>query len=283
MSEQETDSDPELDDMFGVTLATMARRKSLFQKFNKKNRITNSSTTTKTLMQWIARRSWAPTTKLSHFATLTKTLSLNKILIQGDIKGCMRQLKIEALASSIQRAAPMTITKFNSAIAKLNSSNHMEIKVLIQLSWAFAARLTSITALTRTAIDIQAIDKHMSKIRITFRSGKTIAATGVYTITALLPNESSSWILQQPLKIFRNNIDFYYNRIRSTISPLKVRSIRRGALQHLARQKIPPEKLLLISRHKTMESLYKYLDDGIEAAWEQDATFHTAKLLWTDS
>lgn len=282
MTDDETDSE-ELDDMFGVTAATMTRRKRLFQKFNNRDRITNNSTTATIIMQWISRRNWAPTTKLSHFATLTKTLSLNKISIQGDIQGCIRQLKISALASDIQRVPPLTTTMLNTTLQKLNNNTQMEIRVLIELSWTFAARLTSITALTRNVINIQPHDTIMSKIRVTFRTGKTITATGVYTITALLPNSSANWIMQQPMKIFNKHIEHYYKKIRAAISPFKVRSIRRGALQHLARQRISPEKLLLISRHKTMESLYKYLDDGIEAIWEQEEVFNMTKLLWTDS
>ena len=121
MTDDETDSE-ELDDMFGVTAATMTRRKRLFQKFNNKDRITNNSTTATIIMQWISRRNWAPTTKLSHFATLTKTLSLNKISIQGDIQGCIRQLKIAALASDIQRVPPLTTTMLNTTLQKFNNT-----------------------------------------------------------------------------------------------------------------------------------------------------------------
>lgn len=228
------------------------------------------------MLTWVQKKPWTASTKASHFSTLTKTLRLKNITISGDINGAIRQLKLDSIHSPKDRATPIPIRDLLSIASRVNP----ELRALLHLSWAFAARLTSITNLTRSQLHIQEVDQYMSKIRATFRHGKTISATGPYTITALIPNQTANWISDQPNKMFTKEITSYYNALRKHLGQYKIRSVRRGALQLLASRNLPPADIMLMSRHKHVSSLYAYLDDGALAHWEQDTLSRMSEYLW---
>lgn len=228
------------------------------------------------MLEWILKKKWSPTTKLSHFATLAKMLQLSKVTILGDLSGATRQLKLDAIRHPPERVTPITLPH----LLKISFKTDLHHRALIHLSWAFAARLTSITALTRQQLQFHQHNDRFSTVTATFRAGKTILATGAYTITALIPTQTANWILSRPARIFDHHIQTYYNTLRRVLRPYKIRSIRRGALQHLAKQGIAPELIMLISRHKTIASLYAYLDDGLHAAWETRQTIPLTASLW---
>lgn len=274
-SSAETNSTTDFDH-YGVTAATAARRNVLFGKFKRKNRISDKQTSVKTVLKWIQKRKWSPTTKLSHFATLIKMLQLNNVFISGDIGGAIRQLKSDAIRHTPERVQPITLIH----LLKISYKTDPHHRALLHLSWAFGARLTSITALTRQQLHFQQTTDRFSTVTATFRTGKTILSTGAYSITALLPTETANWILSRPARIFDRPIQEYYNTLRRILRPYKIRSIRRGALQHLAKQGIKPELIMLISRHKTIASLYAYLDDGVHATWETRQTIPLTASLW---
>jgi hypothetical protein len=228
------------------------------------------------MLTWVQKKPWTASTKASHFSTLTKTLRLKNIAISGDLSGAIRQLKLESIHSPKDRAPPIPLHELLKIATRVNP----ELRALLHLSWAFAARLTSITNLTRSQIHIQEVDQYMSKIRATFRHGKTISATGPYTITTLIPNQTANWITDQPNRMFTKEITTYYNLLRKQMGNYKIRSIRRGALQVLASRNLPPTDIMLMSRHKHISSLYAYLDDGALAHWEQDTLTLMSGYLW---
>lgn len=278
-SSDETDSSASSMEHLGVTDETATRRNRIFNAFNKKGRITDGCTTVTIALNWIQKKSWRPSTKQSNFGTLIKMIDLKNIRIEGDRKGAARQLLLNTIRHQPVRVAPLDL----ETVIKLAAKADDQHKALIYLTWAFAARLTSITKLTRPQLHLQQFNKQFTLATATFREGKTIAATGAYTIKGLIPTESANWITSRPARIFENSIDQYYSRLKSILKPFKVRSLRRGAIQHLSRQRFAPEEIMLLSRHKTIQSLYAYLEDGREAHWEHDKTLTMNASLWKGS
>lgn len=274
-SSEETDSSSETSHL-GVTEGTASRRNRIYARFNRKNRIHQGRTHISTALHWIEKQSWQPSTKLSHFGTLLKMLELKNVNVIGDRTGAIRQLKSASILQQPSRVPPLDLQSLLKA-ARRTDAHH---RALLHMAWAFAARLTSITQLTRSQINLTAHNERFTIIRATFRAGKTILATGAYTITALIPTESANWISTRPAKIFDRDIKNYYSKMKSILKPFKVRSIRRGALQFLASKNTSPETLMLLSRHKSISSLYAYLDDGAEARWEIERTLNMNAELW---
>jgi integrase len=221
------------------------------------------------------RKKWAASTQLSYFNVILAYLKM-KTQVTGNVNGAQRDFKLSAIAQTPNRVAPLTLKRMIDASKRLD----MEHKTLLYLAWGTAARLTSITKLQRQNITFQQISSTTTTATITFRSGKTILATGPYTLVSHLPTVCANWILQQPKNIFPRATEQYYAVLRKAIGP--IRGIRRGALQHLAGKKTKPEHLLLISRHTTMKSLYHYLDDGRMATWEHNTMKQMAVDIWTD-
>ena len=101
------------------------------------------------------------------------------------------------------------------------------------------ARLTSIVSLTpRHFISLGAQPDGMHTCIVTFKEGKTILATGAYSIQANIPQETWNYISRrnQNEKVFARNIHHYYEKIRPILKArnMEIKSFRRGALQHLA-------------------------------------------------
>lgn len=274
-SSEETDSSSATSHL-GVTDGTASRRNRIYAKYNRKNRIQQGHTLISTALKWIEKKSWQPSTKLSNFGTLLKMLELKNVTVIGDRTGAIRQLKNTSIWHQPNRVPPLDLQSLLKA-ARRTDAHH---RALLHMTWAFAARLTSITQLTRAQIHLTAHNERFTIIRATFRAGKTILATGAYTITAMIPTESANWITTRSARIFDHDIKNYYAKLKSILKPFKVRSIRRGALQLLASKNTSPENLMLLSRHKTINSLYAYLDDGAEARWEIERTLNMNAELW---
>ena len=121
---------------------------------------------------------------------------------------------------------------------------------------------------------------------ITFVEGKTLKSTGPYTLHVTVPidiaTEVQTLITTRLLKKARY---LFCAAGKAMVSKelkalgLEMRSTRRGALQTLAAAGLPPQEILLFSRHKDIHGLYAYLDDGKMARWEAAKTLPASCLL----
>jgi hypothetical protein len=277
-SETETsDSDGERERHQGVTMAHTKRRQKLWKRFTTKFQdITATSIRYELIQACITRKKWAESTRLSYFHTLISEVKRRGLPMTGDYSGINRELTLAKIQAVTKRVPAIPI---EHPITALTKCTMIETKVLIAMTWAFAARLTSITALTRLDIKgMKAVDDNEVYLTITFRSGKTILYTKRYTLTMRVPNFVANYISASPLVIFPKDIDQYYTAIRKSLKPYSTRGLRRGAVQHLAAKGTTPDTLMLITRHKNIESLYSYLDDGLFAQWETSKTADLA--MW---
>jgi hypothetical protein len=176
----------------------------------------------------------------------------------------VRELKLEYVKTPPQRALITTpqLVKQILSTPGLTPSMH----ALTEMMHIFAARLTSLTGLHLEDIFLKG-----NMCKATFRSGKTILATGPYTLVGRLSAKSIQFLKDHDTNPVFPPPATCYRRLRRVFAPrgIEVRSFRRGTLQWLA-QWYAPEKLLLISRHTSVQSLYNYLDSGQEALWEHD-------------
>jgi integrase len=202
----------------------------------------------------------------------------------------VRELKKELYAYKPQRAELATLPEIQAMITQTDSD---EIRALIGLMWSSAARLTSITSLRKSDVLIASGTDEPSLqsaiMTMTFRQGKTILATRPYTIHVDVPIQVARAVqvlktrtMEEHGKLFKKKPDTYYKELRPTLQRflLTIRSLRRGALATLAMANVPPEQLLLLSRHKSKEGLYTYLDDGLYAFWEGQQTLQLSNKLW---
>ena len=229
------------------------------------------------LYHWVSKHKWSERTKISYFATIKVNLERRGVHWDGDVVGALRQLRLHAMENPPTRVLPITVQELISKTRKLPA----DMEAITIMAWAFGARLTSIQAIRRTDMKFQQWNSHMAEISITFRKGKTILATGPYTVTTLIPIKIANWIMTQENQVFQKEVGVYYNVIRKALKPYAIRSLRKGALQALAKRNIDPTTLMLFSRHKTMQSLYAYLDDGMACNWEKVKTEIVAPILWT--
>ena len=202
--------------------------------------------------------------------------------IQGDTAGYVRELQKQLTQHKPDRAQPAAQRQIRDIIEKITDT---ECATILALCWACAARLTSCIGLLRSDIN-EVVRRHeMTELTITFRVGKTVLATGAYSVRTNLPNKYADWLLQHDTSMFNHTPEYYYKKLRPHLRPagLEIKSLRRGALQTLALMGFPPEEVLLISRHTTVKGLYAYLDDGRHAAWETTRTAQLTTHLWDDS
>lgn len=271
------ESDEEAEQHLGVTEATGKRRDKITLLFQKFTKVTRQDTSIPTVLNFLESQPWAASTKLTAATTLISHARRKNTPIPGDAKGLIRQLKLETIHHCPNRSRPFTLKELNSKLTKATDS---ELTSLLATTWAFAARLTSIISLQAADISMQAFNEQYTTIIATFRSGKTILATGPYTIKTLIPTIYANFIASKRGPVWTKPPETYYNRLKPIIRPFHVRSIRRGALQALARANIEPQQILLFSRHTTVSALYRYLDDGQVAIWEQNKTEDMASVLW---
>jgi len=274
-SVETTTSDESSASQFGVTEKTLRRRAQLTKKFLKRA----PNLQAKELLTFLQNKRWKPSTKFSHAVTIIAELKRRSQPLKGDVNGLLRELKLEMIKTKPNRVTPIDGKSLANILTR---TNDLEIATLICLTWAFAARLTSIIGLTRTDCEFHQIAPQWTSLRATFRSGKTISTTGPYSIRTQIPTIYANWILSQPMQIFRRTTEQYYAACTRALNPFTVRSIRRGALQQLA-QEFEPEQLLLFSRHTRIKGLYAYLDDGANAHWELNKMTTMAQHLWTSS
>ena len=227
----------------------------------------------------MAKKKWSPKTKLSYVMTLLSQFTRHGISLVGDKKGMIRLFKLEALKHAPTRVNPIPLQQL---IGRLRQTKEMDIEAMITLMWAYAARLTSIHQIRQTNMEFKQMDSRTTAVCTTFRAGKTILATGAYSITARIPTRIANWLLAQPATVFPQTVGYYYDKVRRILRPYTIRSIRRGAVQHLAKE-FDNEQIRLITRHTKAAGLYAYLDDGRHETHEQETSLQMSSRLWTST
>ena len=222
-------------------------------------------------------------TRHTNATTICAEMKRRNLSILGDTTGYIRSLSKLLAAHKPTRANPASSTTILHAASAMTT----ECATLLCLMWATASRLTSMLNLRMDDInDSKMVDDSLTALSVTFRTGKTILATGAYTTRAVVPHRVAIYLSQSMGSvIFTKPAEYYYAVMRPTLASLsiEIRSIRRGALQALGTSDFPPEDILLMSRHTTVQGLYRYLDDGRHAHWETRKQQAMSTAIWKNS
>jgi integrase len=229
-----------------------------------------------TLRMWRSQANWCPTTWQKTLATtlgalaraMTYTTCPRDLPISGIsvIKDAMAAAQKEA--SAFEASAPKAASK--EQIYAAMEQAPLAVKEKLAVAWLTAGRIGDVTQLKMEHISLT-----NEGMTVQFRRGKT-AGTAPYTVPTRCPPEWRPMI--EGLLTRRKRGEFLWpagsaqaraelgRQVALTLKQvdraLEQRSVRRGALQHMADSGVPDETLLLFSGHKRLETLKRYLDWG---------------------
>jgi integrase len=161
----------------------------------------------------------------------------------------------------------LTIQQYGEAVKKCK---HPTVRLLLELCWAFAGRVGDIRQLKGRDIVFGDINPSgRQTIHATFRSGKGAAFWGPYTIATNLELSCAKELADLIRERGKTEALFTENEQKALGTAVRetgvtdVRSIRRGRLQHLAQCGASTEDLRLLSGHKRVDTLLRYLGWGL--------------------
>jgi integrase len=196
-----------------------------------------------------------------------------------------------AARSAIPSRVIMAMTK-DDVVAILAQEHDPTIRSMLILAWVTAGRLGDVAQLAAADVRVKETVDGTTPCSITFRRGKTIPKRGPYTVDTLL---SPQWA--EEVKAFLATRTLSDRIFSETASPggvvasataairrarpnLEARSLRRGSLQTMATNNAKLEALLLYSGHKSVTTLYRYLNWGqVQSGTAAEAAVHAAALL----
>jgi len=167
----------------------------------------------------------------------------------------------------------ITEEEIEKAIA---SSPTDDIKALIILSWAFVARCGDMSQVKTDCLHL-GTPKADGSMEVTahFERGKVIGKIDPYSVTTTIPSRWVPFLLKWAAE---KKTDFLFQmsslvqrkkflgsvrqHLRTIREDLDIRSIRRGAAQAMARNKVPLDQIRYFTRHADVSMLRRYLQFG---------------------
>jgi hypothetical protein len=248
-----------------VTAATNRRRDRLATDLTSYAKHGEALTAT-VLREWGLRYSVG--TRHSYLVTVVAELKRRGTTISGDVPGVVREAKLELMAHPPTQAKPLTSAEVQRILQRCQD---LELYAVTELMWKTASRLTSITQLMTR--DVKELSSDSNTVSMTFRRGKTILASGPYTLWARVSSETLRYIRSQREhgleQLFQRTAQQLYAPMRRLLQGYQVRSFRRGAVQQMAATDVTLEQLRLVTRHVSDQSLYRYLNFGEESLSER--------------
>lgn len=159
------------------------------------------------------------------------------------------------------------------------------VRLLLQMMWHWASRPKEMREVRPCDVVIKAPrDDSFSHVSITFHSGKVVPYCGPYTVHVMLPKEVTC-ALQAAVSQYPADQALFSTRDQAILAEvignlqggddglprLNLRSIRRGAVLHLAGKGVRDVELQLLTGHKRMDTLMRYLGWGRESATMREA------------
>lgn len=247
------------------------------------------------------QRNWAPQTlhrqasslhgvfaNLPLYSNCQEQLYMNQ---SARWKLLMSKWKMESHKNQPQFQVAVTVEDLNLA---LDSTPNLRTQVCLILQWYLAARVGDILRLRVENI----ILFKPSSLQVTIDSGKTMAKRLPYTVNSAMPLDHFNllteylfslevsgpkapvfptqgptgvpWVKQQQLM---------RQALRIANPDLNTRAMRRGALQTMANNNVPPDTLMTFSGHTNIETLKRYLNYGRNLGTEAVAGVQAAAHL----
>lgn len=197
----------------------------------------------------------------------------------------LRYLKLQLLKEQNLDLIGATKAQVVATTASLLLQDRMAA-LFLALMWTTTSRASSIRDLRRADV---VIDQTAMIVSLRFRTGKTIRATGIYTLHVALPR--NLLLAVQLLTADMDGTPYLFGSQRAKIqrlvsnalkeNGLEIRAIRRGAIRCLGLAGIPPSDIRLLSRHTTDAMLYQYAGGGMYLRHELNKTAGmTRNILW---
>jgi integrase len=227
-----------------------------------------------------AERRWRSSTLLKRLATAQGALALLPAyrtappvqLAQCPLwRQAMRAAGIAARQELPKQPRPCSLQEVKTA---LSLEPCLPTAAAIIIAWSTAARTGCVLQLDRADVAVNG-DRSLS---VRFRRGKSARIRGPYTVHTAPLEETmfrrlERWLAGRRTKLFASMTtgENIRSALRRVHPALEQRSLRRGALQALARSPgITDEVLMLFSGHTQVATLRRYLSWGVAAAHTRD-------------
>lgn len=157
-------------------------------------------------------------------------------------------------------------------------------RTLLAASWYFAARVGDMRQVKPADFRLPAQQKEGEVTTVTFKLGKGGAIWGLFTIASVLPLD----VVKDMAKMIhqRANAEHIWTerdqqQVSSMVSEigLNLRSIRRGSLNDNADKGVEDQQLQLLSGHKRLDTLMRYLGWGVASSSAKQAAKERHKKL----
>lgn len=166
---------------------------------------------------------------------------------------------------------PLSQTDLNLALSRLKR-RHPMTAVYLAVMWSLAARAGDVDGLRRKDLVVTRTEQpdafHLS---VHQKFGKGAKFRGSYYQEALTDSWTASQLTFLKTRADENDLlfpnhselrDFLRDELRHINQDLKLPSVRRGAIIHMASTGVPQEKLMKMMGHKRIETLQGYLGLG---------------------
>jgi integrase len=208
-------------------------------------------------------------------------------------------MAIWRLAAQQNQPHNQTVVSALSILEAINATDPLDIrtKAALILQWFLAGRAGDVLKLRKEDL---VIDAENGFIAATFNHAKTVAKRGAYTVKTAINNKELLVVLQEYLNTIPNekgvmvfplsgpnglSIPRQEERMRMALKfkdpALTTRSIRRGALQAMAKNGVDEATLMHFSGHKDRNTLLRYLDWGRNFSKEEQSAHEAAQHLNT--
>jgi integrase len=241
------------------------------------------------IIRMASRRKWVWSTVASAFAACASALAslpvytteTRSVLIRDDPYFSQAAKRAQQNARTTTGVESLTAALTHDEYLRLISSagiKNNRVRMLLQLMWHFAARPKEMReARPYDIVFGDQLADRASHVSVTFVTGKVVPVCGPYTIHVVLPKEVvcelRGFVNGKPalVALFTENDQAALSKaIASLRAPdqqrLGLRSVRRGALLHLAGKGVGDVELVQLSGHKRMDTLHRYLGWGRSSA-----------------
>jgi hypothetical protein len=180
-----------------------------------------------------------------------------------------RKARIGALHP--KKAAPLSEDNFRTVAKKIEKHPAW---YLLQLSWYLAGRVGDVRRLQpRHILLVPSTDAALWHLTAIFVEGKGAVLYGPFTIHTKMPVAEAKALLEYLRRrpptahAFDDAMQSTLKEIIKTLEDHSLRSIRKGSFVHLAtKHNVSDSALQLLSGHKRMETLHRYLGWGLHSA-----------------
>jgi hypothetical protein len=218
---------------------------------------------------------------LSHLPLYTNNERPIDIKTSPYYAGAMRRAQHLARVSvRTELSTPMTFDTYRQLVGLATGGRTIKHDIgaclLLETAWHFAARVGDMRQVCPCDVVLVDRDNGEAGATVTFRYGKGASWWGPYTIHAVIPGDLAKRLTARTKKLPADQ-PIFASRDQAALSAcvaacdLTLRSIRRGALTHAAACGVPDHELQLLSGHKRMDTLLRYLGWGKLSSTAQHA------------